>query len=47
MLPLTALSGPGVIYENFTSFDEQSAKKYGLPIVQVISKMILVGENQS
>ena len=33
-LPLTAISGPNVKFANVTGFDEDSAKKFGLPIVQ-------------
>ena len=37
-LPLTPLSGPTVKFANVTGFDEESAKKFGLPIVQAVIK---------
>jgi len=37
-LLLTPLSGPGVKYANVVGFDEQSAKKFGLPIVSSVTK---------
>ena len=40
-LPLTPLSGPLVKYANVIGFDEKSAKKLGLPIIQAVTKVIL------
>ena len=37
-LPLTPLSGPTVKFANVTGFDAESAKKFGLPIVQAVVK---------
>ena len=38
-LPLTPLSGPGVKYANVVGFDDQHARKNGLPIVSAITKV--------
>ena len=40
-LPLTPLSGPNVRLANVTGFDDQAAKKFGLPIVEAVLKVIL------
>ena len=39
-LPLTPLSGPNAKFANVTGFDEESARKFGLPIVAAVIKTI-------
>ena len=39
-LLLTPLSGPTVKFANVTGFDEEAAKKYGLPIVTAVTKTV-------
>ena len=39
-LHLTPLSGPTVKFANVTGFDEEAAKKYGLPIVTAVTKTV-------
>ena len=39
-LPLTPLSGPTVKFSNVTGFDEEAAKKFGLPIVSAVLKTV-------
>ena len=38
-LPLTPISGNNIKYANVTGFDENSAKKFGLPIIAAIAKV--------
>ena len=40
-LPLTPLSGPMVRLANVTGFDDQAARKYGLPIVKAVLKVVI------
>ena len=39
-LPLTPLSGPNVKFANVAGFDEDSAHKFGLPIVTAVLKAV-------
>ena len=39
-MPLTPLSGPTVQFANVVGFDEQSAKKCGLPIISGVVKVV-------
>jgi hypothetical protein len=39
-LPLTPLSGPNVKFANVTGFDEESARKFNLPIVAAVLKTV-------